>query len=160
MSTQQLPSVKTISAVALALCILAQPAVASGKNPVTRPLRVWGNLTMVVEPLSGVYVFTDYAEATHTGRTTNSGSGVIDLDTGIFLSGSGVAVAANGDTLSWQVRSFPTPNTIAYTGGTGRFEGVTGGFPGIITSVTLLSANPDGTLTLFFTYEGTGTITY
>jgi hypothetical protein len=82
---------------------------------------------------------------------------VLNLATGEFLSGTGVVIAANGDTLDWVVGD---PNTVVYTGGTGRFEGVTGGFLVVPTSQTLLSVNADGTLTLAIDYEGNGTITY
>jgi len=115
-------------------------------------------LTIVVEPLTGSYHFTDWGWATHTGLFTNSGSGVVNLATGEFVSGTGLVFAANGDTLSWTFGT--TPNTVVYTGGTGRFQGVTGGFLGVITSATLLSSNPDGTLTFAMTYDGSGTITY
>ena len=75
----------------------------------------------------------------------NSGSGFLDPVSGLFLSGSGVVIAANGDTLNWEVGTIP--NTIVYTGGTGRFEGATGGLAVGVTSQTLLSVNDDGTLT-------------
>ena len=59
--------------------------------------------------------------------------------------------------LDWQVGD---PNQVVYTGGTGIFAGATGGFPVNVTSLTLVSANPDGTLTFAVTYDGSGTITY
>jgi hypothetical protein len=148
-----------IGIITLAACLLVRPAVASLDNPVTRPLIVVeGHLTIVVHPATGAYEFTDWGWATHTGLFTNSGSGVLNLATGEFLSGSGVVFAANGDTLDWIIGT--TPNTVVYTGGTGRFQGVTGGFLAVITSVTPLSSNPDGTVTLAITYDGSGTITY
>ena len=101
-----------LGTLALAFCTLVEPMEAGLNNPVSRPLKVTGTLTLVVDPVSGVFEFTDVGLATHTGRTTNSGSGIINLLTGIFLSGSGVAVAADGDTLSWVVSSTPTPNSI------------------------------------------------
>jgi hypothetical protein len=84
---------------------------------------------------------------------------VLDLNTGVFLSGTGVLVAADGDTIDWKVADDGI-NTVVYTGGTGRFGGVTGRFPVTITSQTLISMNSDGTLTFLMTYEGNGTITY
>lgn len=118
-------------------------------------------MTITVNPLTGAYTFTDWGWATHTGLYSNSGSagpGGIDLVTGEFLSGSGVVVAANGDTVNWEIGT--TPNTVVYTGGTGIFQGVTGGFTATVTSVTPLSFNPDGTITLAITYTGSGTIIY
>ena len=159
MNAGRLTRTAVIGLVAVAVCLLALPAMASLDNPVTRPLKVLeGHLTIVVDPVTGAYEFTDWGWATHTGRFTNSGSGVLNLLTGEFLSGSGRVLAANGDALDWIIG--PTPNTVTYTGGTGRFQGVTGGFLAVITSETLLSSNPDGTLTLAITYVGSGTITY
>ena len=147
-----------IGIVALAVCFLVRPAVASLDNPVTRPLIVVeGHLTIVVNPATGAYEFADWGWATHTGLFTNSGSGVLNLATGQFLSGTGQVFAANGDTLDWTIGA---PNTVVYTGGTGRFQAVTGGFLAVITSETLLHPNPDGTVTLAITYDGSGTITY
>jgi hypothetical protein len=151
--------VRLTRTVAGAIVIVAFTGMASVGNAVTRPLKVLeGHLTIVVDPVTGAYHFTDWGFATHTGRFTNTGSGVVNLATGEFLSGSGVVLAANGDTISWKIGT--TPNTVVYTGGTGHFQGVTGGFPATITSVTPLSNNADGMETLAITYDGSGTITY
>lgn len=151
-----------MGALALAACLLGQPAWASLGNPVTRPvLIIEGHMTITVDPKTGAYAFTDWGWATHTGLYSNSGSsgpGGLDLLTGEFLSGSGVVIAANGDTADWKVGT--TPNAVVYTGGTGIFQGVTGGFTAVVTSVTPLSRNSDGTVTLAITYTGSGTITY
>jgi hypothetical protein len=145
--------------VTLVACLLAKPAMASLDNPVPRPVKVLeGHLTITVDPLTGEYEFTDWAWASHTGLNTNSGAGVLDLGTGLFVSGSGVIIAANGDTIGWTVGAIP--NTVVYTGGTGRFEGVTGGIAVFVTSQTLLSVNPGGTLTFLMTYTGKGIISY
>jgi hypothetical protein len=147
-----------IGLVALAVCLLVRPVAASTANPVTRPVIVIeGHMTLVVNS-AGAYQFTDWGWATHTGLYSNSGSGIIDLATGQFVSGTGVVVAANADTLDWEIGS--TPNQVVYTGGTGRFHGATGGFPVNVTSLTLVSLNDDGTLTFAVTYDGSGTITY
>ena len=157
MNTSKLTQTTTIG-LALAICLLARLALASPDNPVTRPLRVVeGHLTITVDPTTGAYEFTGSGIASHTGLVSTIGSGVLDLVTGEFLSGTGIVVAANEDTLSWVVGD---PNTVVYTSGTGRFQGVSGGFLVMPTSQTLLSVNADGTLTLAIEYEGSGTITY
>ena len=144
---------------ALAVCLLTAPAVASANHPVTRPLNIIeGHLLLVVDPVTGAFDFTDWGWATEIGKYTNSGSGYLDLATGEFISGSGLVVAADGSTIDWIIGAIP--NTVVDTGGTGRFVGVTGGFGVTVLSETLLSANPDGTLTLAITYTGTGTLTY
>jgi hypothetical protein len=159
MNAGRLTRTTVIGLVALGICLLVRPVTASTSNPVTRPLIVIeGHMTLVVDPQTGDYQFTDWGLATHTGLYSNSGSGIIDLITGQFLTGTGVVVAANGDTLDWEIGS--TPNQVVYTGGAGRFEGATGGFPVSVTSLTLVSSNPDGTLTFAVTYDGSGTITY
>jgi hypothetical protein len=148
-----------IGIVVLVVCLLAWPAVGSLDNPVTRPFKIIeGHLTLIVDPATGDYQFTDWGWATAIGLYTNSGSGVLDLATGEFISGSGVVVAANGDTIDWIVGTIP--NTILDISGTGRFQGVTGGFTVNVLSETLLSVNPDGTVTLAGTYDGSGTLTY
>jgi hypothetical protein len=134
-----------------------QPAVANAQ-PVTRPLKIIeGHMTIIVDQLTGAYHFTDSGNATHTGLYSATGAGIVNLITGQFLSGAGFVVTANGDTLSWEIGA---PNQVVYTGGTGRFSGVAGGFLAIINQVTPLSNNGDGTITLAISYDGTGTITY
>jgi len=131
---------------------------ASTQNPVSRPVKVIeGHLTITIDQ-AGNYVFTDWAWASHTGLATNSGAGALDMASGQFVSGTGVVIAANGDTLNWTVGT--VPNTIVYTGGTGRFAGATGGLAVTVTSQTLLSVNGDGTVTFLMTYVGDGTVTY
>ena len=140
--------------------VLTTPLITGDENP-TRPIKVTnshGNLLITVDPLTGDYDFTDSGVASHLGQFSNSGHGVLDLESGVFLSGTGVLVAANGDTITWIVAG--GINTVTYIWGTGRFEGVSGLFPVTVTSQTLLSANPDGTLTFLMTYEGNGVISY
>lgn len=146
-----------IGIAAIAVCALGLPAVASLKNPVTRPVKVSGNMTLIVNPLNGAYQLTDWGQASHAGRYSDTATGVMNLLTGQFLSGQGTIVAANGDAIDWQVGA---PNEVVYTGGTGRFQGITGGFPAVITSQTPPVVNPDGTWTLGLTYTGSGEITY
>jgi hypothetical protein len=159
MKTATLKVTNLTSLIILAASLLVRPALASPGNPVTRPVKVIeGHLTITIDPQTGNYHFTDSAWATHVGLAPNTGAGMLDLSTGLFVSGTGVITAANGDKLSWIVGT--TPNTIVYTGGTGRFEAVTGGLSVVVTSQTLLSVNLDGTLTFAMTYAGEGTITY
>lgn len=149
-----------VFALVWAICVLTTPLSTGEENP-TRPIKVTnshGTLLITVDPLTGDYEFTDSGVASHLGQFTNSGSGVLNLETGVFLSGTGVLVAANGDTISWIVAG--GINTVTYISGTGRFEDVSGLFPVTITSQNLLSVNPDGTLTFLMTYEGEGVISY
>jgi hypothetical protein len=78
-----------IGIVTLVICLLVRPEVASADDSVTRPLKiVEGHLTVVVDPATGDYQFTDWGWATLIGKYTNEGSGVLDLATGEFISGS------------------------------------------------------------------------
>ncbi len=160
MNAGKLRRTAAVGLMAVALCLLARPVLADLADPVTRPLLVVeGHLTITVELATGAYTFTDWGWASEVGLFTNSGSGGPGAlnAAGQFVSGSGVVIAANGDTLEWVVG--PTPNLVSYTGGTGRFQGVTGGFLAVITSVTPVSITAT-TETLVITYVGNGTITY
>lgn len=156
MNAKRLTQQTVICTAAIAACALVLPAVASLKNPVTRPLRNSGSLILTVDPNTGVYQFSDWGQATHAGRYSDTASGEMNLATSQFISGYGTIVAANGDTIDWKIGA---PNEIVYTGGTGRFQGVTGGFPAVITSVTPLDITGD-TWTFGLTYTGNGEITY
>ncbi len=145
-----------IGLASLAVCALGLPALASEGNPVTRPVKVHGNMTVVVNPLTGSCQFTEWGEAIPVGRYSNTGSGVMDR-TGALVAGHGTVVAANGDRIDWVIGA---PNTVVYTGGTGRFHGVTGGFIATPISREPPVVNPDGTLTVELTYIGIGQITY
>src|SRR6185369_17076653 len=88
-NTERLTRMSVIALIALAVCLLALPVAASTPNPVTRPvIVVEGHMTLVVDA-SGGYQFTDWGWASHTGLYSNSGSGIIDLATGQFVSGTG-----------------------------------------------------------------------
>ena len=141
----------------LAVCALVLPALASLDNPVTRPVKIHGNMTIVLNPRTGSAQFTDWGESTHTGLYTNSGWGVMNA-AGQYIAGAGTVVAANGDTIDYVMG--PTPNMVTYIGGTGRFQGVTGGFVATGTSRTPFVPNPDGTVTFKSTWVGFGEITY
>jgi len=102
----------------------------------------------------------DWGEATHMGRYANYGSGYV---TDPYLTdggGSGVNTAANGDQAFWDMEAVGGVWTVYFTGGTGRFEGLTGScilVPGEI----VVTGGPGPTqLTYTYTYTGTGTITY
>src|SRR5580765_2399886 len=95
MNTGRLTRTTAIAIVALAACLLVRPTMASLDNPVTRPVKVIeGHLTITIDPQTGDYQFTDWAWATHVGLALNMGAGVLDLSTGLFISGTGVITAA------------------------------------------------------------------
>lgn len=144
---------------ALAVCALALPVIGSMKNPVERPFKIVGQVSTVMH-YDGSFAFdassgSSVGISSHWGRSTAGGSG--NAFTGVFIL---TAITANGDQVSGE--SVPgDPLGFRFTSGTGRFEGVSGGFT-YVTSVPSIIANPDGsdTLIISYTYEGTGTITY
>jgi hypothetical protein len=145
---------------ALAVCALALPALTSDRNPVERPLDVAGHAVLIVNPVTGDVVSggaasSNWGVASHAGLFQNEVTG--NMVTGL----SGTITAANGDQIDWVATD---PVTISFTGGTGRFESVSGEFTALISDdySEELVTNPDGTMTLIisYTYTGTGTITY
>ena len=167
MKKNRIPSQSVILIAAIAGGALVLPAVASLKNRATRPVKVTGTLILKVKPISatiGEYTFTDWGQGAHVGSFTDSASGTMSLVTGEFLTGSGITVAANGDTINWTVTATDNPNdppnVVVYQGGTGRFQDATGGFSAKVSPTTLLDVEPDGTMILGLTYSGRGEMTY
>ena len=142
----------SIAILVLALCALLLPSTLIAKKLVERPFKVKGHTTVRVNLSNGDWVSEDWGEGTHIGRFTNEGSGrTVD---GV-PSGSVIVTAANGDQLFCHVGP---PGTVTFTGGTGRFEGATGGF--ITVDGPYEITEEDGTMIIKYTYTGTGTITY
>lgn len=147
---------------ALTLCGLLAPTMASVENPVERPQKVWGNLTATVTEVDWAnlvlyYEVIDIGHATHIGRYVNVGAGIVDLLT--FLStATGQVTAANGDTIEWTtVELGPTQIEITFTTGTGRFEGVSGVVVADHEAVVLV---PVVGAEVSYSYTGTGWIKY
>ncbi len=106
---------------------------------------------MTVNLTNGHCVITDWGEATHTGRYHNQGTGVLAEE----IIASGTSTAANGDQIFWDMQG----DTITFTGGTGRFANITGGFQYTRFNVESTPSSPT-TVTITFTYKGVGTVTY
>ncbi len=140
--------------VALGVCAIALAAMGSVKNPVTRPVKIQGYVVVHVDPVSLEASLVDTGVGTHAGKYYNTGSGVMAPDFSAFVSGGGRVFAANGDYIDWE---FTTGGT-KYIDGSGRFEGITGGFT--ITPTFEKSYMEDGELVLEFSYVGVGQIRY
>ena len=134
----------------LAVCVLMQTAIVNAKDPVTRPLHLSGQISIM--DLYGGYPWTahDQGVCSHVGKYV----GVGKYPEG--ASGFGVTYTANGDQVFWRDLG---GGTVEWTGGTGRFEGATGGFTWVPTSMDYV-LGPEGTTTWVISYEGEGTITY
>jgi hypothetical protein len=104
----------------------------------TRPYFATADYVAIGSPTG---VLTGFGEATHLGRFTESASYIADCDCEgdpegeVHLLGEATQVAANGDTLTYtfdETVDFSTYPFTAFgyftiTGGTGKYEGATGG---------------------------------
>jgi hypothetical protein len=148
---------KTAMLIAQGACLLGLSTLGSDKNPVTRPNKVRGHITIVVDLRDGSFVANGVEQQTHMGRTTHTITGQMDLSPGKIVSGTGVLTAANGDEIFVGVD--PDTGDAIVTGGSGRFEGVT------ITWTMMEVWNDEVTvewpfLTRCYDWMGEGTITY
>ena len=146
----------------LAVCALLLPATASVKNPVERPLKIAGNITMVLDLATSpmTWEIEDWGEATHMGRYANYGYGYV---TDPYLTdggGSGVNTAANGDQAFWEMVGVNGVWTVTFTGGTGRFENLTGSCILVPGEIVVTFDPVSNQYTYTYSYTGTGTITY
>jgi len=146
---------------ALAACALVLPVVGSPKNPVARPFKAAGIVTMTVDPndpLGASGTFEIVGTATHLGNFVFPGTWAIvglNEEGGYVYEIHGTYTAANGDTieiecLDWGVDDGlnPTVSTgmVEIIRGTGRFANASGSYVGT------LSPAPSPTL---FTAQGT-----
>jgi hypothetical protein len=155
---------------AFAVCVVALVALGSGKNPVERPLKVHSVNVWTIDLASadhntGIAPATLHAEgvATHTGRLTVDGAGLWDLSStatpvGMYVSASGDATAANGEHLTWKLPG--TAYMLEFTGGTGRFENVSGGFTPVKILDVAVTFPDAATMVVTIKAVGEGTITY
>lgn len=147
----------------LAICTLSLPTGLSAKDAVERPFKFRNDYTTVNYtpfPFSGVLEGTGWA--THLGRITAYADllGYVESGDALFR---GFFTSANGDQVFWDAYVNPGISyTVIFTGGTGRFQNVSGGFDAVYTYRTMEPYPPvPGTDVLVtFGSEGTGTIIY
>jgi hypothetical protein len=138
--------------VAFAICAVALLALGASQEYVERPFNIEGNVTVTIDLTNGHMTSVDWGEATHCGRYLNQGTGYTSPGH-LFQTGS--AVCANGDQLFWQQQD----NQIVFTGGTGRFENIKGGFEYVQFDTVPTQPDPN-TRILTFKYHGVGTVSY
>ncbi len=143
--------------VGIAVCSLALGALGSTKNPVQRPLKMKAEMVIYVDLTDGSFVSPNWGEATHIGKFTNVGVGLMDPLTLQPISAEGTGIAANGDKLFWTANG---PSGMDFNGGTGRFENATGGVTWVITMGDVEVDQVAMTMTIYCTYTAEGTITY
>ena len=140
---------------------IIQGMVLDPKDP-TRPL-MNGNGKIVYGALGLVNVISGVGEATHLGRETETGLGLMELTT-FSTTAMGQCLCANGDLLNWVASSHPGPDDattvdVHLVGGAGLMDDATGAF-----SMTFEETlTPTGDPKVFigtFDYTGEGTIRY
>ncbi len=169
MTTEKKLMVAAFICLSALLLATAGSVVGSAEIPVERPFRIHGEATVLadwenqsIDSDGRPFVpWTMTASQVSTeGWSTNEGTGVIYLDT-LVSEGSGVTTELNGDTIAWDAfEEFGTQHTtVTFTGGTGRFENVTGEFTFDYTILTS-ELNEDGNpVKIVYTFWGAGSIT-
>jgi hypothetical protein len=117
----------------------------------------------VLGALGLVSVVSGVGEATHIGRETETGLGLIDLTT-FRSTAMGTVTSANGDLVNWVASSRPGPNNttsvdVHYVGGTGKMDDVTGGFSATFVE-TLTSTSDPMVMVGSFSFTGEGRVRY
>ena len=132
---------------ALAICALLPVITVVAKDSVSRPFKISGHFQQVIDLYTGDTTTEAKGQATHLGLSTLLGSG----NQSLF---SGTIVAANRDIIFYD---FNSP-VFTLTGGTGRFENVSGEFSAVAYNVVVWEIGTWRIITGDFT--GSGTITY
>ncbi|MCY2951600.1 MAG: hypothetical protein NTU53_06435 [Planctomycetota bacterium] len=149
-----------LCAALMAVCaLLLQPTATSAKDKVTRPFKARSDLiTVRYDPYPTVAVLEGSGWATHLGNFTADG----DLvgTTGGHLIFRGAYTSANGDKLFYDALvDLGAGYTVAFTGGTGRFENASGGYEAVYT-YREMDTSGFPVVIVKFGAEGSGTITY
>jgi hypothetical protein len=129
--------------------LLLAPGNTWADHPVERPFKIKGSSTMVVTLGAMSYEANGSGQATHCGQITVVGTGDVGMG------GSGSIMCANGDTLSF---TDSAEGKVTILDGTGRFEGATGTFT--IAAQVISRVIDGGTMTIKYTWTGTGTIKF
>ena len=142
---------KFTATITVVVCALALAAVASVKNPVTKPHKVHATATWIVDLSDGSADFCQTGEATHAGRFTAEGSGTWNLLDFTIASASGTVTCANGEQVFIELPG--SSYQVEFTGGTGHWSNVTGGFDTVWQSEPEITAGPvPGTIAITISY--------
>jgi hypothetical protein len=134
----------------LAIVILMQLPVVNAKDPVTRPFHIAGQITFLDGYGAPPWTLIDQGVASKFGKFVDVGK----YDATGF--GFGIFYADNGDQIFWK-DEYSGGTVIKFTGGTGQFQEVTGGFTASIIDM-YEDPGPEGTYSYILVYEGEGTI--
>ncbi|HOB99896.1 MAG TPA: hypothetical protein PKM43_14290 [Verrucomicrobiota bacterium] len=118
---------KPLILIAVGACVLGLVGFASQKKQVERPLKATVQVTVVITLDSGGIPLSAVADGAGKcdplGQMTSLGIGIMAESGYFFLTGT--MTTANGDQLFWESAG---PDLTVFTGGTGRFEGASGGY--------------------------------
>ena len=117
---------KHLILIAVGACVLGLVGFASQKKPAERPLKGTIQVTGVITLCEGIplsAVADGAGKCDPLGQMTSLGIGFL-AESGYF-SLTGIMTTANGDQLFWEAAG---PDLTVFTGGTGRFEGASGGY--------------------------------
>lgn len=134
------------------------PAFGNEKHPVERPFIGHADAFWVINLVDGSSTVYQVAETSHFGRIILTGSANWDLATMIPVSGQGEALLPTGEKTFWVID--PT-GVVITTGGTGRYEHLTGIASTIKQTDPIITIDPVAmTMTMTFSYVAAGTVTY
>ncbi len=142
-----------IATAALVAAALVWTATASNNNPVERSFQIKADVVMIISPADGTVVGGSEGEASNFGRFVVHFTGAFD-SAGAFQ-GKGFAKTAHGIIFF----TMPDGGWAEFQGGTGRFEGVTGGHT-LVPTATPEQRVVDGKLIVTYSYTGDGTFAY
>jgi len=151
---------KTIIVLFVALAMIGWTAGVTAKDLVERPLRLQLSGTETASLVTGYVETQGWGECAHLGRFQLRAEGFVDWITGDSF-GSGIITAANGDQVFFESTQSGGAYIITFTGGTGRFHGVTGTVIPTLTSIPVITVDlATMTATITSTSMAVGTITY
>ena len=149
----------------IALAILAAltmtvPGLGNPRHPVERSVKGYAIAHWEISLADGSCTTTQVGITTHLGACTLEGTGLFDFGIGFPISASGTGTVPNGDQVFWEAP--PPAMQVIFTGGTGRFQGITG-----VIDITEIVSGPfydvdeaAGIMTMDVVYTCAGTVTY
>ena len=140
------------------VCGLLLANALGAKDSVERPLAARANAFLTVDLLDGSFDAIGWGEGTHGGRFTDVVSGYVEVSTGslVIIGAAGNITAANGDHAFYEA----TGLSGHWTGGTGRFANLSGGFTFVISTPQVTVDFATMTMTITYAYTVNGTIVY
>ncbi len=154
---------KHIALVTIATLALAVPGLGDTKHPVARQVEGYFIAHWEISLADYSAQTTQTGIASHIGSLVLEGNGVFNPETGTFFPLMGSITVPNGDQFFWHMEMIgepPTPVSIV-TGGTGRFEGITGAMSVTWQSEPTVTVDPvAGIMTIDLCYTGAGELTY